>query len=70
MIIFYMPVRKRIKKAEGSEISHYYWPFSSDIMAVKGLTSWIVSPEAVRVIVFILGLVQFFYKNGSKLLPT
>ena len=25
------------KKAEGFQISHFYWPFSSDIVAVKGL---------------------------------
>ena len=28
---------KKNKKAEVFQISHYYWSFSSDIMAVKGL---------------------------------
>ena len=28
---------KENKKAEGFKILHFYWPFSSDIMAVKGL---------------------------------
>ena len=28
---------KEDEKASGSEIWHFYWPFSSDIMAVKGL---------------------------------
>ena len=32
---FYMPVQKR--KQKRSEIAQYYWSFSSDIMAVKGL---------------------------------
>ena len=27
--------RKRI--AKGFDISHFYWPFSSNVMAVKGL---------------------------------
>ena len=26
------------KKAKGFQISRFYWPFLSDIMAVKGLT--------------------------------
>ena len=29
--------KKEDKKAEGFQISHFYWSFSSDIMAVKGL---------------------------------
>jgi len=31
-----MPVQKR-KMADGFEISHNYWLFSNDIMAVRGL---------------------------------
>ena len=34
-----MPVRKRDKNAEGFQISHFYWLFSSDIKAVKALNS-------------------------------
>ena len=32
--LFHIPVRKR---AEGFQILHFHWSFSSDIMAVKGL---------------------------------
>ena len=37
---------KEDKKTEGFQISHFYGSFSSDIMAVKGLTS----TETVRLI--------------------
>ena len=30
---------KEDKKAERFQVSHFYWPFASDIMAVKGLIS-------------------------------
>ena len=30
---------KENKKAEGFQISHFYWPFSSDIMPAKGLNN-------------------------------
>ena len=33
--LFHMPVRK--SKQEGIQIWHFYWSFSSDSMAVKGL---------------------------------
>ena len=29
--------KKEDKKSEGFQILHFYWSFSSDIMAVKGL---------------------------------
>ena len=29
--------KKKEKKAAGLQISHFYWSFSSDIMAVEGL---------------------------------
>ena len=34
---FTIQCEKKDKKAEGFQISPFYWPFSSDIMAVKGL---------------------------------
>ena len=38
--------KKENKKAEGFQISHFYWSFSSDIMAVKGLTNTeVVAPR-------------------------
>ena len=34
----HMPARKRKQKSVGFQISRFYWPFSSDIMTVKGLS--------------------------------
>ena len=34
--------KKEDRKAEGFQILHFYWPFSSDITAVKGLTANII----------------------------
>ena len=31
--------KKKKKKAEGFNLLHFYWSFSSDIMAVTGLTN-------------------------------
>ena len=40
MKIFHMPERKRKRKTWGFQISHFYWSFSSDTRAVKGLNIW------------------------------
>ena len=34
------PVRKGKQKGYGFKISHYYWSFSSEIMAMKGLKDY------------------------------
>ena len=40
-----MPVRKRRKKTQGFQISHLYWWFSNDIVAVKGLIPLFLSGQ-------------------------
>ena len=45
---FHMTVRKKDKNAEGFQISHFYWLFSSDTMAVKGVNSDIQKRETRR----------------------
>ena len=32
---------KEDKKAEGFQISHFYWSLSNDILAVRGLIMWV-----------------------------
>ena len=39
---------KKYKNAEGFQISHFYWLFSSDTMAVKGVNSDIQKRETRR----------------------
>ena len=36
---------KEGKQAQGFQVSHFYWLFSSDIMAVKGLISVLAQKE-------------------------
>ena len=36
-ILSHASVKKKTKKAYGFQTLHFYWLFSSDIMAVKGL---------------------------------
>ena len=36
---FHTPVRKKDKNAKGFQISQFYWLFSSDIKAVRGLST-------------------------------
>ena len=36
---------KEGKKAQGFQVSHFYWLFSSDIMAVTGLISVLAQKE-------------------------
>ena len=36
---------KEGKKAQGLHVSHFYWLFSSDVMAVKGLISVLAQKE-------------------------
>ena len=41
--------QKKAKKAEGFQIWHCYWLFSSDIMAVKGLMNRVRHLLRVRI---------------------
>ena len=53
-ILSHANAKKKTKKAEGFQISHFYWSFSSDIMAAKELTSrleianWVTGPLTVQ----------------------
>ena len=53
------------KKAEGFQILHFYWSFSNDIMAVKGLTGCLqwrsAVPVCLSLMCFFLLLFSFFF---------
>ena len=76
---FHRPVRKKENKnALGFETSHFYWSFSSDIMAVKGLNTFTACQmkttnksakfEIGRLVLFSIGMQMDFNKTHSILI--